>query len=43
MGDDGTATMYVDMVERKFALSSTSKDRYPLEATIEGMFAKIRK
>jgi hypothetical protein len=43
MGDDGTATMYVDMVERKFALSSTSKDRYPLEATIEEMFEKIRK
>ena len=30
MGDDGVFTMYVDLVKKEFALSSTSKERYPL-------------
>ena len=42
MGDDGSATMYVDMVNREFAKSSTSTERYPLEDDIETMFEKIR-
>lgn len=42
MGDDGSATMYVDMVNREFAKSSTSTDRYPLEDDIVTMFEKIR-
>lgn len=42
MGDDGAATMYVDMVKREFAKSSTSTERYPLEDRIETMFEKIR-
>jgi 5,10-methylene-tetrahydrofolate dehydrogenase/methenyl tetrahydrofolate cyclohydrolase len=42
MGDDGAATMYVDMVKREFAKSSTSTERYPLEDRIETMFEKVR-
>jgi MoaA/NifB/PqqE/SkfB family radical SAM enzyme len=42
MGDDGSATMYVDMVNREFAKSSTSTERYPLEDDIITMFEKIR-
>ena len=42
MGDDGSATMYVDMVSREFAKSSTSTERYPLEDDIVTMFEKIR-
>ena len=42
MGDDGSATMYVDMVNREFAKSSTSTERYPLEVDIVTMFEKIR-
>ena len=42
MGDDGSATMYVDMVNREFARSSTSTERYPLEDNIISMFEKIR-
>ena len=42
MGDDGSATMYVDMVNREFAKSSTSTERYPLEEDIVTMFEKIR-
>lgn len=41
MGDDGSATMYVDMVNREFAKSSTSTERYPLEDDIVTMFEKI--
>ncbi len=42
MGDDGEATMYIDLVNRQFAKSSTSVDRYPLEKDIKTMFSKIR-
>lgn len=42
MGDDGSATMYVDMVNREFAKSSTSTERYPLGDDIITMFSKIR-
>lgn len=42
MGDDGSATMYVDMVNREFAKSSTSTERYSLEDDIVTMFEKIR-
>jgi hypothetical protein len=42
MGDDGSATIYVDMVNREFAKSSTSTERYPLEDDIVTMFEKIR-
>ena len=37
MGEDGEATMYVDLVKREFGLSSTAKERYPLLDTAEEM------
>jgi hypothetical protein len=42
MGDDGSATLFVDMVNREFAKSSTSTERYPIEDDIVTMFEKIR-
>ena len=42
MGDDGEATMYIDLVNRQFAKSSTSKERYTLENDIIPMFQKIK-
>jgi len=42
MGDDGTATMYVDMVNREYAVSSLSTVRYALSDNIDDMFANIR-
>lgn len=42
MGDDGTATMYVDMVNREYAVSSTSVQRYILPSTIDEAFAQVR-
>ena len=43
MGDDGEASMYIDLVEKKFARSSTSELRYDLEEDIISMFNKVRK
>jgi hypothetical protein len=42
MGDDGEATMYVDLVNRQFAKSSTSVDRYPIENDIIPMFNTVK-
>lgn len=42
MGDDGRFSMYIDLVEEKFAKSSTSSDRYPLTCDINLMFAAIQ-
>lgn len=43
MGDDGTMTYYIDMVERKFARSSTADfdKRYDLMDSVDIMFQKI--
>lgn len=41
MGDDGKYTMYVDMVNKKFAKNSCSVDRFDLLDTIEDMFKVI--
>lgn len=43
-GDDGTSTYYIDMVERKFAKSSTAPfdQRYDLLDNVDDMFKKIR-
>ena len=43
MGDDGTMTYYIDMVERKFARSSTADfdKRYDLMDSVDDMFRKI--
>ena len=42
-GDDGTSTYYIDMVERKFARSSTAPfdKRYDLLDSVDDMFKKI--
>lgn len=41
-GDDGTHTMYVDLVNKQFAKTSTSVERYPLLSNIDDMFKIIR-
>ena len=43
MGGDGTFTMYVDLVENKYAVSSTSIDRYNINSNnIDDLFANVR-
>lgn len=42
MGDDGQFTMYIDMVNRKFARSSTSESRYDLLPSIDEMFKVVK-
>ena len=48
MGDDGlegeqtSASMFIDMVERKFAKNSCSKERFNLLPTVEEMYSKLR-
>ena len=41
-GDDGTHTMYVDLVNKQFAKTSTSVERYPLLSNIDDMFKIIK-
>ena len=41
-GDDGTHTMYVDLVNKQFAKTSTSNKRYPLLSNIDDMFKIIK-
>ncbi len=43
MGDDGEGSMYIDLVEKTFAKSSTSTQRYDLKEDIKSMFKTIRK
>lgn len=42
MGDDGQFTMYIDLVKREFAMSSTSLIRYKLMDNIEDMFKMVK-
>lgn len=42
MGDDGSHTMYIDLVNKNFAVSSTAEERYPLMDNIVDMFNKVR-
>ena len=41
-GDDGTHTMYVDLVKKQFAKTSTSTQRYDLLENIDDMFMVIK-
>jgi len=41
MGDDGKFTMYIDLVEQKYARSSISEKRYDLLDNIDNMFEII--
>lgn len=43
MGDDGSFTMYIDLVEKTYAVSSISKDRFKIKDNIEEMFKDIAK
>lgn len=42
MGSDGQFTMYIDAVEENFAVSSTSKDKFPINGSISEIFSKVR-
>lgn len=42
MGDDGQFTMYIDMVNREYAKSSTSCERWPITDDIAEMFQRVR-
>ena len=42
MGNDGSHTLFVDLVENKFAVSSTWSDRYPIMDNIVDMFKKVK-
>lgn len=42
-GDDGTATMYVDLVKKQFAKTSTSSKRFDLLDNIEYMFNVVKR
>ena len=42
MGDDGTFTMYIDAVNRQFAKSSVSTERWEITDNIKDMFNKVR-
>jgi hypothetical protein len=41
-GCDATHTMYIDLVKREFAATSTSAERYALKDTIDEMFAEVK-
>ena len=41
MGDDGTMTFYIDMVEGTFGKNSLATDRFPIMDSIDEMFQKI--
>lgn len=45
MGDDGSMTFYIDMVNKKYARSSTADfdHRYDILSSVDEMFKKIRK
>jgi len=42
MGDDGQFTMYMDLVEQKFARNSTSEVRYDLLDNVINMFKEVK-
>jgi len=41
-GSDATHTMYIDLVKKEFAATSTSDERYELKDTIDEMFAIVK-
>ena len=42
MGDDGEGSMYIDLVEQKFAKSSISTKRFSLKDDIKEMFLILK-
>ena len=43
MGDDGEYTMYIDLVRKEFAMSSTTRHREKMNGDIIFMFNKVKK
>jgi hypothetical protein len=42
MGEDGSHTLFVDLVNNNFAVRSTWEDRYPIMDNIVDMFNKVK-
>lgn len=42
MGDDGMFTMFIDLVEGKFARNSTSEERFELRDSVDEMFRVVK-
>lgn len=42
MGDDGSHTMYIDLVKNEFAINSVAEKRYPLLNNIDDMFEIVK-
>ena len=42
MGDDGEASMYIDLVKQQFAISSTSNTRYALSGSVKDCFRSLQ-
>jgi hypothetical protein len=42
MGDEGSYTFYIDAVNKQYALSSLSLERYNLKDTVDEMFMDVR-
>ena len=43
MGEDGTHSMYIDLVKGEFGISSTDERRWPVMDDIRDMFKFVRK
>ncbi len=43
MGEDGQASMYIDLVKEKFGISSTSAKRYKIKPSIIEMFKVVKR
>lgn len=43
MGNDGQFTMYIDLVEKKYAVSSTSNEKFNIDSDIKTIFQNVRK
>lgn len=42
MGDEGQYTFFIDAVNKKFAVSSLTEEKYDLMDSVDGMFRKVR-
>lgn len=42
MGDDGQFTMYIDLVDKEFAKSSTSSEGFKIKDNIVDMFNMVK-
>lgn len=42
MGDEGEYTFFIDVVNKKFAISSLAEKQYDLMDDVDAMFRKVR-